>query len=61
VHAKEITMRGWMILFALMAVAAAGMSLTDTPAVESAKGASALFGTLFLLCLAAQAMRGRAE
>jgi hypothetical protein len=54
-------MRGWMILFALMSVAAAGMSLTDTPAVESAKGASVLFGTLFLLCLAAQAIRGRVE
>jgi hypothetical protein len=54
-------MRGWMILFAVMAVAAAGMSLTDGPIVSSAKGASVLFGTLFLLSLAAQAIRGRAE
>lgn len=54
-------MRGWMILFALMAVAAAGMSLTDAPIVSSAKGASVLFGTLFLLSLVAQAIRGRAE
>ena len=54
-------MRGWMILFALMAVAAAGMSLTDALTVASAKGASFLFGTLFLLSLVAQAMRGRAE
>ena len=54
-------MRGWMILFALMTVAAAGMSLTDAPTVASAKGASILFATLFLLSLAAQAMRGRAE
>jgi hypothetical protein len=54
-------MRGWMILFALMAVAAAGMSLADAPTVASTKGASILFGTLFLLSLATQAMRGRAE
>ena len=54
-------MRGWMILFALMSVAAAGMSLTNAPTVASAKGASVLFGTLFLLSLVAQAMRGRAE
>ena len=54
-------MRGWMILFALMAVAAAGMSLTDAPTVLSDKGASVVFGTLFLLSLLAQAMRGRAE
>ena len=54
-------MRGWMILFAVMAVAAAGMSLTAEPIVGSAKGASILFGTLFLLSVAAQAMRGRAE
>ena len=53
-------MRGWMILFAMMAVAAAGMSLTDALTV-SAKGASFLFGALFLLSLVAQAMRGRAE
>ena len=54
-------MRGWMIVFALMAVAAAGMSLTDGPIVASAKGASVLFGTLFLLSLVAHAIRGRAE
>ena len=54
-------MRGWMMLFAMMAVAAAGMSLTDALTVASAKGASFLFGTLFLLSLVAQAMRGRAE
>ena len=54
-------MCGWMILFALMTVAAAGMSLTDAVIVSSAKGASLLFGTLFLLSLAAHAMRGRAE
>lgn len=54
-------MRGWMILFALMTVAAAGMSLTDPPMVTSAKGASVLFGTLFLLSLVAQAIRGRSE
>ena len=54
-------MRGWMILFALMTVAAAGMSLTDAATVASTKGASVLFGTLFLLSLIAQAMRGRAE
>ena len=54
-------MRGWMILFALMTVAAAGMSLTGAPMVTSAKGASVLFGTLFLLSLVAQAIRGRAE
>ena len=54
-------MRGWMILFALMAVAAAGMSFTDAPTVASAKVVSVLFGTLFLLCLVAQAIRGRAE
>jgi len=54
-------MRGWMILFALMTVAAAGMSLTAVPTVVPAKGASILFGALFLLSLAAQAMRGRAE
>jgi hypothetical protein len=54
-------MRGWMIVFALMAVAAAGMSLTDASTVASAKGASVLFGTLFLLSLVAQAIRGRAE
>ena len=54
-------MRGWMILFALMTVAAAGMSFTDAPTVISAKGASVLFGTLFLLSLVAQAIRGRAE
>ena len=54
-------MRGWMILFAVMTVAAAGMSLTDAPIVASAKGASVVFGALFLLSLAAQAMRGRAE
>ena len=54
-------MRRWMILFALMAVAAAGMSVTDLPIVSSAKGASVLFGTLFLLSLVAQAIRGRAE
>ena len=54
-------MRGWMILFALMAVAAAGMTLTDAPIVSSAKGAAILFSTLFLLSLAAQAIRGRAE
>jgi hypothetical protein len=54
-------MRGWMMLFALISVVAAGMSLTDAPTVVSAKGASFLFGTLFLLSLAAQAIRGRAE
>lgn len=54
-------MRGWMILFALMTVMAAGMSLTDASTVVSAKGASVLFGTLFLLSLLAQAIRGRAE
>lgn len=54
-------MRGWMILFALMAVAAGGMTLTDVSAMPSAKGAAILFGTLFLLSLVAQAMRGRAE
>ena len=54
-------MRGWMILFALMAVAAAGMTLTDASMVVSAKGASVLFGTLFVLSLLAQAIRGRAE
>jgi len=54
-------MRGWMILFALMAMATAGMSLTDAPTVVSAKGASILFSTLFLLSLVAQALRGRAE
>ena len=54
-------MRGWMILFALMAVAAAGMSLTDVSSVVSAKGASFLFSTLFLLSIVAQVLRGRAE
>jgi hypothetical protein len=54
-------MRGWMILFALMTVAAAGMGLTDTQTIASAKGASLLFGGLFLLSLVAQAMRGRPE
>ena len=54
-------MRGWMILFALMTVAAAGMSLTAAPTVATAKGVSVLFGALFLLSLVAQAMRGRAE
>jgi len=53
-------MRGWMILFALMTVAAAGMSITDAPTVAS-MGAGVLFGVLFLLSLLAQAMRGRAE
>jgi hypothetical protein len=53
-------MRGWMIVFALMAVAAAGMSLTDAPTIAS-KSVSVVFGTLFLLSLLAQAMRGRAE
>ena len=53
-------MRGWMIVFALMTVAAAGMSMTDAPTIAS-KGASVLFGILFLLSLLAQAMRGRAE
>jgi hypothetical protein len=57
---EEQNMRGWMILFALMTVAAAGMSITDTPSVAS-MGASFLFGVLFLLSLLAQAMRGRAE
>jgi hypothetical protein len=54
-------MRGWMILFALMTVAAAGMTFSDTSTVASAKGASVLFGTLFVLSLVAQAIRGRAE
>lgn len=55
-------MRGWMILFALMAVAAGGMTLTEPPALAaSAKGVAILFSTLFLLSLAAQAARGRAE
>ena len=54
-------MRGWMILFALMAVAAAGMSLADASTVVSAKSASVVFGTLFLLSLVAQAIRGRPE
>ena len=54
-------MRGWMILFAVMSVAAAGMSLTGEPTVASAKGASIVFATLFLLSLVAQTMRGRAE
>jgi hypothetical protein len=53
-------MRGWMIVFALMAVAAAGMSLTDAPTAAT-RGASVLFGGLFLLSLVAQAIRGRAE
>ena len=54
-------MRGWMILFALMTVVAAGSTLTDAATVVSAKGASIVFGTLFLLSLGAQAIRGRAE
>ena len=60
-NGKEHEMRGWMILFALMSVAAVGMTLADTPTVVSAKGASVVFGTLFLLSLVAQSMRGRAE
>ena len=54
-------MRGWMILFALMAVAAGGMTLTDAPTIHPAKGAAVLFSALFLLSVAAQALRGRAE
>jgi hypothetical protein len=54
-------MRGWMVLFALITVAAAWMSLTDASAVGSARGASVLFGTLFLLSFLAQAIRGRVE
>ncbi len=53
-------MRGWMILFALMTVAAAGMTLNPST-VASAKGIGVLFGTLFLLSLLALAIRGRAE
>jgi hypothetical protein len=52
-------MRGWMVLFAMMTVAAVGMSLTDAPV--SAWGASVLFGALFLLSLLVHAIRGRAE
>jgi hypothetical protein len=54
-------MRGWTILFALMAVAAAGMSFTNADTVTSAKVGSILFGTLFAICLLAHAIRGRAE
>jgi hypothetical protein len=50
-----------MILFALMAVAAGGMTLTNAPAVEPAKGTAILFGALFLISAVAQALRGRAE
>jgi|GEM_PF-6134080 len=53
-------MRGWLILFALMTVVAAGMAL-DSSTATSAKGAGVLFATLFLLSLLAQAIRGRAE
>jgi len=53
-------MRGWMILFALMSLVAAGVSL-DTPTVASARGAGVLFGVLFLLSLATRFIRGRAE
>jgi uncharacterized membrane protein YtjA (UPF0391 family) len=37
------------------------MSLTDASTVASAKVVSVVFGTLFLVSLVAQAMRGRAE
>ena len=57
---EEQKMRGWMIVFALMSVAAACMSMTVAPTIAS-KGASVLFGFLFVLSLLAQAMRGRAE
>jgi len=54
-------MRGWMILFALMAVAAAGMGFKDADTVTSAKVGSVLFAILFLISLLAQAIRGRVE
>ena len=61
VSIEEQEMRGWMILFALMSMVAGAMSFTEPSTVVSAKGASVVFGTLFLVSVAAQAMRGRAE
>jgi hypothetical protein len=56
---EGIGMRGWMILFAMMAVSAAGTTLTGNLVVSS-RSASAIFTLLFVLGLLTRAVRGSA-
>jgi len=53
-------MLGWMMVFAIMAVLGAVLSLTGNPA-SSARIASLLFSSLFFLGLLTYAVRGRAR
>ena len=53
-------MLGWMIVFAIMAVFGAVLSLSGNPAA-SVRIASLLFSSLFLVGLITYAVRGRAR
>jgi uncharacterized membrane protein YtjA (UPF0391 family) len=55
-------MLGWMLVFALIAILAAVMTVVSGPAVGviGAKLATLVFGVLFLVCLLTSFARGRA-
>jgi uncharacterized membrane protein YtjA (UPF0391 family) len=55
-------MLGWMLVFALIAILAAVMTVVSGPAagVIGAKLATLVFGVLFLVCLLTSFARGRA-
>jgi uncharacterized membrane protein YtjA (UPF0391 family) len=54
-------MLGWMIVFAIMAVLGAVLSVAGIPAATSVRIASLLFSSLFFLGLLTYAVRGRAR
>jgi hypothetical protein len=55
-------MRGWMMIFALMAILAAVINMVAGPAAElvSMKLAMMIFGALFFVCVITSVARGRA-
>jgi uncharacterized membrane protein YtjA (UPF0391 family) len=55
-------MLGWMMVFALMAILAAALTLAADPAAGfiSTKVATLVFGVLFVACLLTSFARGRA-
>jgi uncharacterized membrane protein YtjA (UPF0391 family) len=58
----ELIMLGWMLVFALIAILAAVMTVVSGPAagVIGAKLATLVFGVLFLVCVLTSFARGRA-
>jgi len=54
-------MLGWMILFALMALAGAALGFTGTQAALCFRTAGAFFSVLFFLAVLGRAVRHRAR